>query len=164
MAVSKVVYGDETLIDLTEDTVTEDTLAKGVTAHNAAGVAVTGTYEDTIQHVKVNGAEQEIVDNTVDISVPTKVSELDNDVPYATQADLTEVNAAAEQAQSTADSAVSAAANAQSTARAAADAAEAALAEAADLRKLVEDLEKRVAALEGRSISYDADAETLIFS
>lgn len=43
MAVNKVVYGDNTLIDLTEDTVTAETLAEGVTAHDAAGNAIVGT-------------------------------------------------------------------------------------------------------------------------
>lgn len=40
---NKVIYGDEVLIDLTADTVTADTLAEGVTAHDAAGNAITGT-------------------------------------------------------------------------------------------------------------------------
>ena len=43
MAISKVVYDGNTLIDLTSDTVTADTLTSGVTAHNAAGVSITGT-------------------------------------------------------------------------------------------------------------------------
>lgn len=42
MAVNKVVYGGETLVDLTGDTVTPETMVAGTTAHNAAGVAVTG--------------------------------------------------------------------------------------------------------------------------
>nr|DAJ94244.1 MAG TPA: leucine-rich repeat protein [Caudoviricetes sp.] len=45
MAISKVNYGDQTLIDLTSDSVSESTLLKGVTAHNAAGEQITGTYE-----------------------------------------------------------------------------------------------------------------------
>lgn len=40
---NKVIYGDEVLIDLTGDTVTPDTLAEGVTAHDAAGNPITGT-------------------------------------------------------------------------------------------------------------------------
>ena len=43
MAVSKVVYGNQTLVDLTGDTVTADTLAEGVTAHNARGEEIVGT-------------------------------------------------------------------------------------------------------------------------
>ena len=42
MAVSKVVYGGKTLIDLTGDTVTEDKLLKGATAHGKDGEVVTG--------------------------------------------------------------------------------------------------------------------------
>jgi hypothetical protein len=45
MAVNKVVYGGKTVIDLTADTVTSDTLAKGTTAHNAKGEQITGTME-----------------------------------------------------------------------------------------------------------------------
>lgn len=40
---SKIVYGDKVLIDLTEDTVTPETLLKGKTAHNASGELITGT-------------------------------------------------------------------------------------------------------------------------
>lgn len=47
MAVNKVVYntanGAETLIDLTEDSVTPETLAEGVTAHDASGEVIVGT-------------------------------------------------------------------------------------------------------------------------
>ena len=43
MAVSKVVYGSETLIDLTEDTATADTVADGYTLHLANGTRATGT-------------------------------------------------------------------------------------------------------------------------
>ena len=45
MAVNKVVYDSTTLIDLTSDTVSADKLAKGYTAHSAAGEAITGTVE-----------------------------------------------------------------------------------------------------------------------
>ncbi len=43
MAVNKVNYDGQTLIDLTEDTVTADKLYSGYTAHDAAGVRITGT-------------------------------------------------------------------------------------------------------------------------
>ena len=45
MAVNKVIYGNETLLDLTEDTVTPETLAKGVTAHDKSGALITGIME-----------------------------------------------------------------------------------------------------------------------
>lgn len=43
MGISKVVYGGNTLIDLTGDTVTADKLLKGITAHGKDGEVVTGT-------------------------------------------------------------------------------------------------------------------------
>lgn len=66
MAVNKVEYFGETLIDLTEDTVTEDTLADGVTAHAANGDIITGrmtasggspvqVYEDEDGNIVVSG-------------------------------------------------------------------------------------------------------------
>lgn len=42
MAVNKVDYSGETLIDLTEDTVTPDVLLSGETAHSASGEVITG--------------------------------------------------------------------------------------------------------------------------
>ena len=47
MAINKVVLGDETLIDLTSDTVTADSLLEGATAHNKAGELITGTLTTT---------------------------------------------------------------------------------------------------------------------
>lgn len=43
MAKNKVIYGSEVLIDLTADTVTPDTLAQGITAHDKSGEIITGT-------------------------------------------------------------------------------------------------------------------------
>lgn len=43
MAISKVIYGGETLIDLTADTVTADKLLSGTKAHGANGEQITGT-------------------------------------------------------------------------------------------------------------------------
>lgn len=47
MGVSKVIYGNNTLIDLTADTITPNALLNGFTAHDASGNAVTGncTYD-----------------------------------------------------------------------------------------------------------------------
>ena len=45
MAVNKVVLGEDTLIDLTGDTVSADKLSKGITAHNMAGEPIVGTME-----------------------------------------------------------------------------------------------------------------------
>ena len=42
MATNKVVYSGRTLIDLTGDTVTEETLLRGYTAHRADGTQIVG--------------------------------------------------------------------------------------------------------------------------
>lgn len=43
MSVNKVVYNNRALIDLTEDTISPDSLKQGVTAHDAKGDAIVGT-------------------------------------------------------------------------------------------------------------------------
>jgi hypothetical protein len=45
MAISKVVYGGNTLIDLTADTIKKDKLLAGVTAHGADGEPIVGECE-----------------------------------------------------------------------------------------------------------------------
>lgn len=43
MAINKVVYGTTVLIDLSDSTVTPETLAEGVVAYNAKGERIVGT-------------------------------------------------------------------------------------------------------------------------
>ena len=43
MAINKVIYGGETLIDLTSDSVSADNMLKGSTAHDKSGALATGT-------------------------------------------------------------------------------------------------------------------------
>lgn len=59
MSVSKVIYGGNTLIDLTGDTVTKDKLLKGYTAHGADGEQITGSceYDSNTQDATVAVAE-----------------------------------------------------------------------------------------------------------
>lgn len=45
MAVNKVIYNGETLIDLTEDTVNEDSLLEGFIAHTPSGRKIVGTLK-----------------------------------------------------------------------------------------------------------------------
>lgn len=45
MGVSKVIYNNEELINLTHDDVTEDKLLKGIKAHDSNGDPITGTCE-----------------------------------------------------------------------------------------------------------------------
>ena len=45
MAISKVIYGGRTLLDLTGDSVTADKLLKGITAHGKDGEPIIGSCE-----------------------------------------------------------------------------------------------------------------------
>lgn len=45
MGISKVNFGGDTLIDLTNDSVDAASLLKGITAHNAAGEQIVGTLD-----------------------------------------------------------------------------------------------------------------------
>lgn len=59
MAVNKVIYGGNVLIDLTKDTVTTDKLASGITAHDKSGTIITGTntYDANTQDATASAAE-----------------------------------------------------------------------------------------------------------
>jgi hypothetical protein len=59
MAISKVVYGGNTLIDLTPDTVTKEKILKGYTAHGADGEPITGIceYDANTQDATATDAE-----------------------------------------------------------------------------------------------------------
>lgn len=62
MGVSRVDFGEDTLIDLTKDTVTPHSLLSGYSAHNKAGELIEGL-----------------------VVIPTKVSELENDSKFITE-------------------------------------------------------------------------------
>lgn len=55
MAVNKVEINGETVLDLTQDSVTPKTLKKGMTAHNSAGEKITGEAVDDIS-LGISGA------------------------------------------------------------------------------------------------------------
>lgn len=59
MGVSKVIYGGNTLIDLTADTIKADKLLKGYTAHGGDGEQITGTcdFDSNTQDATANTAE-----------------------------------------------------------------------------------------------------------
>lgn len=59
MAVNKVIYGGNILIDLTTDTVTADKLASGIIAHDKSGKTITGTntYDADTQDATAAAAE-----------------------------------------------------------------------------------------------------------
>lgn len=59
MAISKVIYGGNTLIDLTADTITADKLLTGYKAHGADGESIIGTcdYDANTQDATAQAAE-----------------------------------------------------------------------------------------------------------
>lgn len=59
MAISKVIYGGNTLIDLTADTITADKILTGYKAHGADGEAIIGTcdYDANTQDATAQAAE-----------------------------------------------------------------------------------------------------------
>lgn len=61
MAISKVVYGGNTLIDLTADTVTADKVLTGVKAHVADGEQITGTCTFDVNSTDATAAAAEIL-------------------------------------------------------------------------------------------------------
>lgn len=71
--VNKVVYGGNTLIDLTEDTVTPATLSRGVTAHNAAGQQIVGENNGGSERfiINVECTLDEFDSGIVDITLQT---------------------------------------------------------------------------------------------
>lgn len=65
MAVNKVDINGSTVLDLTSDTVTPETLTLGATAHNAAGEQITGTYTAPVTSVNGQTGAVEIKSTTV---------------------------------------------------------------------------------------------------
>lgn len=60
MSYNKVVYGDKILIDLSSDTVKEDALLEGYSAHDASGNVISGSINPT--RVIAIGAKEHIVE------------------------------------------------------------------------------------------------------
>lgn len=63
MAISKVVYGGRTLIDLTGDNITADKLKKGYKAHGPDGELINGTCEHDANTQDATASESEILAN-----------------------------------------------------------------------------------------------------
>ena len=61
MGVSKVIYGGQTLIDLTGDTITADKLLNGYTAHGANGEEIEGSCKFDVDSSNVTAAVAEVL-------------------------------------------------------------------------------------------------------
>lgn len=92
MAVNKVEINGEVKLDLTQDTVTENTLLKGVTAHDAAGNSVEGKVVTTPVPVTSNLLKG---DGAGGVSAATPGTD------YLTEAPVTSVNGATGEVKST---------------------------------------------------------------
>lgn len=62
MGVSKVNFGSETIIDLTEDTVSPENLIDGITAHDKAGNKILGILKETeiSKTISANSTDEEV--------------------------------------------------------------------------------------------------------
>ncbi len=63
MGVSKIIYGGQTLIDLTQDTITADKLLKGYTAHGANGEEIAGACEYDVDSSEATATVAEVLIN-----------------------------------------------------------------------------------------------------
>lgn len=61
MAINKVIYGGNVLLDLTGDTVTPDQLKSGVTAHDKSGEVIAGTCTHDVDSTDATVTEAEIL-------------------------------------------------------------------------------------------------------
>lgn len=61
MGVSKIIYGGDVLIDLTNDNIRADVVLKGYTTHGADGEPITGTCEYDANTQDANAADAEIL-------------------------------------------------------------------------------------------------------
>jgi hypothetical protein len=93
MAINKVVYGEDVLIDLTSTTAEAEDVMEGKTFLNKGGNLTIGTsrggstdYEELSNKPKINNVELSGNKTTSDlgINLPTKVSQLDNDSGFIT--------------------------------------------------------------------------------
>ena len=71
---NKIVYGGETLIDLTADTVSADTLAQGITAHDKSGAIITGTSTKDSDTSDATVAVAEMLDGKTAYARGTKLT------------------------------------------------------------------------------------------
>lgn len=60
--INKLIVGAETKFDLTSDTVTADSLKKGITAHDKSGAPIVGTNENDVNSQDATASVAEIIE------------------------------------------------------------------------------------------------------
>lgn len=86
MSVNKVEVNGETVLDLSQDSVTPEQLAQGATAHNAAGEQITGTYTAPVTSVNGQTGDVEIKVSTVSVTLLASGWDTSGDWPKYTLA------------------------------------------------------------------------------
>lgn len=83
-AYNKVVYGGKTLIDLSSDTVSEDTVLEGYTGHKADGTPFVGTLK-----IGVPGTEfcvyHDLLDSSSDVILDSNGNNIESRIIYVTK-------------------------------------------------------------------------------
>lgn len=74
MAINKVIYGGNTLIDLTSDSVTKDKLLAGYTAHDKSGELIEGTCQFDVDSTDATVTAAEILSGQTAYARGNKVS------------------------------------------------------------------------------------------
>lgn len=79
MAVNKVIYNGDTLVDLTSDTISPDTMAAGVTAHAADGTPIVGLLpkveiDNELSSSSTNPVQNKVINSALGKCAKTNVS------------------------------------------------------------------------------------------
>lgn len=74
MAYNKIIYGGNTLLDLTGDTVTKDKLLSGITAHDKAGNIITGECDFDVNSSDATVAVAEMLEGKTAYARGTKLT------------------------------------------------------------------------------------------
>ncbi|MDD3204142.1 MAG: hypothetical protein PHS74_00175 [Lachnospiraceae bacterium] len=74
MAINKVIYGGETLIDLTSDTVVAEKMLEGFTAHDKSGAPITGTCTNDVDSGDATAVAAEILNGKTAYARGNKVT------------------------------------------------------------------------------------------
>lgn len=83
MAINKVIYGNETLIDITDTTATDSTVLEGTVFYNAAGVRTVGSALAGISDVQDADGTSLVSSGVAMIpAIPSNVSDLINDSSF----------------------------------------------------------------------------------